>query len=41
MMAKITVSRRQPKPCEAPKPVEIEKVVEQPKAKKVDKKCEK
>ena len=35
------ISRRQMKPCEAPKPVE-EKVVEQPKAtKKVDKKCEK
>ena len=31
------ISRRQPRPCEAPK---VEKPVEeQPKAKKVDKKC--
>ena len=35
------ISRRQPRPCEAPKPVE-KPVVEQPKTtKKVDKKCEK
>lgn len=33
------ISRRQAKPCE-PKPIE-KPVVEQPKPKKVDKKCEK